>query len=38
MFGDFGHGIIMTIAAIYMIVKEKQLGSGRLNEMVSLDV
>jgi len=34
MFGDFGHGLLMTLFATYLIVKEKQLSSVQLNEMI----
>jgi V-type H+-transporting ATPase subunit a len=33
MFGDFGHGVIMTAFAGLLIYKEKQLGSMQLNEV-----
>jgi len=34
MFGDFGHGILMTLVAAYMVYKEKELGATKLNEMI----
>jgi vacuolar-type H+-ATPase subunit I/STV1 len=33
MFGDFGHGILMTLFAAYLIAKEKELGAGPMNEV-----
>lgn len=36
MFGDFGHGIIMTMAASAMIYWEKPLSRGKLNELFSM--
>lgn len=33
MFGDFGHGIIMTLVAIVMIKMEQSLGKQKLNEV-----
>jgi len=33
MFGDFGHGILMTLFAAWMIKNEAKLSSGRLNEL-----
>jgi len=36
MFGDIGHGIIMTIVAIVMIKKEDILGRMELTEMVDM--
>ncbi|KAF2842040.1 vacuolar ATP synthase 98 kDa subunit [Patellaria atrata CBS 101060] len=36
MFGDFGHGIIMTLAACAMIYWEKPLSRGKLDELFSM--
>jgi len=34
MFGDAGHGIILTIFALYLVIKEKQLANQKLNEII----
>src|SRR5947199_10314989 len=34
MFGDFGHGFLVTIAAVYMILNEKKLEKGPLDEVL----
>jgi len=34
MFGDFGHGLLLTIFALVMIINEKKLSAGQLNEMI----
>jgi len=34
MFGDFGHGILLTIFAVVMIAYEKKLSAPGLNEMI----
>lgn len=34
MFGDVGHGIIMLLVALYLILNERKLGELKLNEMV----
>ena len=36
MFGDFGHGIIMTLAATAMIYFERQLLKSKLDELFSM--
>ncbi|KAI9673213.1 MAG: H(+)-transporting V0 sector ATPase subunit a [Caeruleum heppii] len=36
MFGDFGHGLIMTMAACAMIYFEKTLGKRKLDELFSM--
>ncbi|EON66872.1 V-type proton ATPase subunit A [Coniosporium apollinis CBS 100218] len=36
MFGDFGHGMILTMAAIAMIYWEKPLSRGKLDELFSM--
>ena len=36
MFGDFGHGILMTCAALAMIYFEKPMSKTKLNELVSM--
>jgi V-type H+-transporting ATPase subunit a len=33
MFGDFGHGILLTIFALWMIKNEDRLGKSKLNEL-----
>jgi len=35
MFGDFGHGLIMTLFAAYLVWKEKALEKIKLNEMIA---
>jgi vacuolar-type H+-ATPase subunit I/STV1 len=35
MFGDLGHGIIMFLAALFFILKEKQLEAARIKDEVS---
>jgi V-type H+-transporting ATPase subunit a len=34
MFGDFGHGIIMFLAALYMVLKEKSLIAAKIKNEV----
>jgi len=34
MFGDFGHGILLTLTALFFIKKEKELAGAELNEMI----
>lgn len=34
MFGDLGHGFLMTAFAAYLIAKEKELGKTQLNELI----
>ena len=36
MFGDFGHGILMTCAALAMVYFEKPMSRTKLNELVSM--
>lgn len=36
MFGDFGHGLLMTCAAISMIYFERSLSKSKLNELVAM--
>jgi len=36
MFGDFGHGVLMLLAAVYMVAKEKELKKSQLNEIVQM--
>ncbi|KAF2754052.1 vacuolar ATP synthase-like protein 98 kDa subunit [Pseudovirgaria hyperparasitica] len=36
MFGDFGHGMLMTFAALAMIYWEKSLSRGKLDELFSM--
>jgi vacuolar-type H+-ATPase subunit I/STV1 len=35
MFGDIGHGILLTLAATYLVVNEKKLAKVKLNEVDS---
>jgi len=34
MFGDCGHGLIMLIAALFFILREKQLEAKRIQDEV----
>uniref|UniRef100_S4RQQ2 V-type proton ATPase subunit a n=1 Tax=Petromyzon marinus TaxID=7757 RepID=S4RQQ2_PETMA len=34
MFGDLGHGIIMTLFALYLVIFEKKLSASRINNEV----
>ena len=36
MFGDFGHGILMLFAALYLVMNEKKLASSGLNEILQM--
>lgn len=36
MFGDFGHGILMLMAALYFVLNEKKLEKAGLNEIVQM--
>ena len=36
MFGDFGHGILMLLSALYMVAKEKTLETQKLNEIIQM--
>ncbi|VDM31272.1 unnamed protein product [Toxocara canis] len=36
MFGDLGHGLIMFLAALFFIMKEKQLEAARISDEVKL--
>ena len=36
MFGDFGHGILMLIAALYMVRNEKKLAASGLSEILQM--
>ena len=38
MFGDVGHGMIMTAFALLLIVKEKQLHGSKIGGQVSLQI
>jgi V-type H+-transporting ATPase subunit a len=33
MFGDIGHGFIIFLAALYMILREKRLAQANLDEV-----
>ena len=34
MFGDFGHGVLMLLAAVYMVAKEKELKKIKFNQLL----
>ncbi|KAL6762998.1 vacuolar proton ATPase subunit A [Haematococcus lacustris] len=36
MFGDFGHGVLMLLFALLLVVKEKALGKAALDDMSSM--
>ena len=36
MFGDVGHGFLMLIFSLYLVLNEKALGRINLNEMVDM--
>jgi vacuolar-type H+-ATPase subunit I/STV1 len=36
MCGDFGHGILMLMAALYLVLNEKKLGAKPLNEIIQM--
>lgn len=38
MFGDFGHGLIMTLFAVWMIMNEKPLMNKKSNSEVGLEL
>jgi len=33
MFGDVGHGVLMFLFALYLVVREKELSKVKLNEV-----
>ncbi|VDM74199.1 unnamed protein product [Strongylus vulgaris] len=37
MFGDLGHGTIMLLAALFFILKEKQLEAARIKDEVVME-
>uniref|UniRef100_A0A7S3QLW0 V-type proton ATPase subunit a n=1 Tax=Dunaliella tertiolecta TaxID=3047 RepID=A0A7S3QLW0_DUNTE len=36
MFGDFGHGILMLLFSLFLIIKEKSLAKSQLDDMSSM--
>lgn len=36
MFGDLGHGLVMFLFALYLVLKEKRLEAARINDEVRL--
>lgn len=36
MYGDIGHGLIITLVAAFFIIREKQLMASGLNEIVGM--
>lgn len=34
MFGDLGHGLLLTLFALYLVLNEKKLGAQQLNELI----
>lgn len=36
MFGDMGHGLIMFLFALFLVLKEKRLEAARINDEVCL--
>jgi len=34
MFGDLGHGLIMFLFGLYLVLKEKRLEAARINDEV----
>ena len=36
MFGDFGHGVLMLLAALYLVYNEKKLGKIRQQEIMQM--
>lgn len=36
MFGDFAHGLLLTMFAAYMVRNEVAMGKGKLNEMIDM--
>ncbi len=36
MFGDMGHGFLMLLFALYLVLNEKKLGRQTLNEIVEM--
>eukprot|EP00824_Muranothrix_gubernata_P004623 TRINITY_DN1589_c0_g1_i2.p1 TRINITY_DN1589_c0_g1~~TRINITY_DN1589_c0_g1_i2.p1 ORF type:complete len:839 (-),score=190.25 TRINITY_DN1589_c0_g1_i2:61-2469(-) len=36
MFGDVGHGMLMTLFALFLVLQERKLGRSQLNEMIAI--
>jgi len=36
MFGDFGHGFLLLLVALYLVANEKKMGARKLNEIVQM--
>ena len=37
MFGDFGHGFIMTLAALYLVLNEKKFLNSKMGEVYKMN-
>ena len=36
MYGDVGHGALLTLFALYIVLKEKELGRAKLGEIAGM--